>query len=205
VAVISGPNIAIANGGKKENECKPCGESRGGDVNQNSGNTVDASTRNFARQSNDQSNNLDQSQAVKGGSSCCSKDGRDVSQYADQSNEAYNTANQSGASDVWVISGPNFAFAKEERGKRKCDWCGDNRGGDVDQNSGNTVDASTRNKADQSNTQSNDLTQTQTVKGRSDCGQPRKDDCKPSCNHDCKPKCEQPKHEHACKPRCNPC
>jgi hypothetical protein len=140
VVVVSGPNIAIANGGDGGSSCNPCG-SDGGAVQQNSGNTVDASTSNTAIQTNDQSNQAGQSQTVNGTSS-------NADQSADQSNTGTNSADQSGASNVVVVSGGNVAAFNH---------------GDVDQNSGNDVDASTRNNADQTNTQSNDAGQSQTV------------------------------------------
>src|SRR5205814_1271197 len=126
--------------------------------------TVDASTRNRARESNEQSNTLSQSQWVKGGSTCCSKRSGDVSQSAEQSNDASNTADQTGASYVTVMSGGNFAAFRK---------------GDVEQNSGNTVDTSTRNSAKQENTQSNTLEQTQSVRG---------DTCR--CEDEWKPSCD---------------
>jgi hypothetical protein len=53
--VTSGKNVAFLNGG---------------DVNQNSGNWVDASNQNTATQSNTQSNSLGQRQTVDRGSCC---------------------------------------------------------------------------------------------------------------------------------------
>ena len=55
--VVSGKNVAFLNGG---------------DVNQNSGNWVDASNHNTATQSNTQFNNLGQTQTVNG-EGCCPK------------------------------------------------------------------------------------------------------------------------------------
>ena len=55
--VVSGPNVAALNGG---------------DVKQNSGNDVDSSASNYAKQSNTQSNDADQSQSVeRNGKRCC--------------------------------------------------------------------------------------------------------------------------------------
>src|SRR5207247_3594897 len=70
--VVSGPNVAVANGGS----CSPCGGS--GTVTQNSGNTVDASSSNSATQPNNQSNAAGQTQTVSGGRSS------DTEHYADQ-------------------------------------------------------------------------------------------------------------------------
>jgi hypothetical protein len=125
--VVSSPNIAVANG----SACNPCGGS--GTTNQNSGNIVDASNTNSATQTNDQSGGAGQTQTVSQGAS-------DPSQWADQSNQADNTANQSGTSEPIVVSGPNVAALNS---------------GDVNQNSGNYVDASNHNDATQSNNQQN--------------------------------------------------
>jgi hypothetical protein len=150
--VVSGGNYAIANRG---------------DVNQNSGNWVDASTSNTATQRNHQSNDAGQSQTVRS-SGCCSGHS-DVSQSADQSNTADNSANQRAYSAPVVVSGPNVA-AFNGWTHDSCNPCG--HGGTVNQNSGNWVDASSSNSATQSNRQSNDLGQTQTVKshGSGCCG-----------------------------------
>ena len=59
--MVSGGNYAIANKG---------------DVNQNSGNNVDASNTNTANQRNNQSNGAGQSQTVAGTSGCCHSGGR---------------------------------------------------------------------------------------------------------------------------------
>ena len=179
--VISGPNVAIGNGwfGGK---CNPCGDG-GGSVSQNSGNWVDSSASNTATQSNRQSNDLDQTQTVTGGSGCCGKTG-DVSQEADQSNSADNTANQRATSNPFVESGDNVALLNK---------------GDTSQNSGNWVDSSASNTATQSNRQSNDLDQTQSV-DRGDCCRNDCNPCKP-CKPSCPPKCE-PK---PCEPKCSPC
>jgi hypothetical protein len=147
--VVSGPNIAVANGWVHD-ACDPCAPA-GGDVNQNSGNWVDASNHNTATQSNNQSNGLAQNQRVTG-SGCCGSG--DVSQSASQSNWAENKADQCASSAPVVVSGKNVAFLN---------------GGDVNQNSGNWVDASNHNRATQSNTQSNGLGQVQRVSGGSSC------------------------------------
>ncbi|MEN3313195.1 MAG: hypothetical protein V7645_2524 [Actinomycetota bacterium] len=146
--VVSGPNVAIANGWGHD-KCDPCGES-GGDVHQNSGNWVDASATNNTTQVNDQSNGLGQSQRAEGGGwGCCSQDGG-ATQTADQSNWGKNKANQTATSAPLVVSGGNYAILNE---------------GDVRQNSGNWVDASATNNATQVNDQSNGLGQSQRVKG----------------------------------------
>jgi hypothetical protein len=182
--VVSGPNVAIANGWGHD-KCDPCGES-GGDVHQNSGNWVDASATNNATQVNDQSNGLGQSQRVKGGGwGCCSEDGG-ATQTADQSNRGKNEANQTATSAPLVVSGPNFAVLNF---------------GDVRQNSGNKVDASATNNATQVNNQSNGLGQEQRVKGGEGCCPP-KDDCQPRGEPRCPPQECQPRE---CKPkRCEP-
>src|SRR5947209_941277 len=136
--VVSGPNVAALNSG---------------DVNQNSGNYVDASNHNTANQSNRQSNGAGQSHALAGNGCCYSSDG--ASQTAAQSNEGSNTADQRGYSAPIVVSGGNYAIANKD---------------DVNQNSGNWVDASNHNTANQSNNQSNSLGQTQTVTGSGCCG-----------------------------------
>jgi len=177
ITTVSGPNIAIANG--KHDKCNRCGED-GGTVHQNSGNAVDASTRNDATQTNTQSNDLDQKQKVKGGGWGCCSEGGDVSQSATQSNDGSNSADQSGASNVTTVSGHNIAAF--------------NKGG-ADQNSGNAVDASTRNHATQTNTQSNDLEQTQKVRGGSSS----------CCPRECQPKCEPKCEPQPCEPRWSPC
>src|SRR5947199_368523 len=146
--VASGPNIAVANGAS----CNPCGG--GGTTNQNSGNIVDASNHNSAKQSNTQSNRAGQSQTVAG-NGCCSSDG--ASQSASQSNEGSNNADQRGYSAPIVVSGGNYAIANK---------------GDVNQNSGNWVDASNHNTANQSNTQANGAGQSQTVAGNGCCHSP---------------------------------
>src|SRR5689334_10201858 len=92
--VVSGPNIAIANG----SSCSPCGGS--GTTTQNSGNNVDASATNTATQSNTQSNGAGQTQTVTGGSG-------NTDQSADQSNKGDNSATQSATSKPVVVSGPN--------------------------------------------------------------------------------------------------
>jgi hypothetical protein len=159
--VVSGPNVAIANGWG-HNKCNPCGDDRG-TVNQNSGNSVDASVRNKARQTNDQCNDLDQNQKVVG------RGGRGATQTAEQSNEGTNKADQFGLSAPIVVSGPNIAALNK---------------GDVNQNSGNSVDASVRNKARQTNDQSNYLDQHQKVVSRDGSG------CQPRCKPECKPRCD---------------
>src|SRR2546421_449949 len=108
--VVSGPNVAALNGG---------------DVNQNSGNWVDASNHNTANQSNTQQNGAGQSQTVAGNGCCSSSDG--ASQSASQSNDGSNSADQRGYSAPIVVSGGNYAIANKD---------------DVNQNSGNWVDAS---------------------------------------------------------------
>jgi len=146
--VVSGPNVAIANGWGHDS-CNPCGGS-GGTVTQNSGNTVYAPSSNSATQTNNQSNGLGQTQTVNGsGGSCCSGTG-DVTQEATQSNDAENTATQRAMSGGYVSSGGNYAFGNK---------------GDVSQNSGNVVWAPSSNSATQTNNQSNGLGQTQTVNG----------------------------------------
>jgi hypothetical protein len=140
--VVSGGNYAILN---KD------------DVSQNSGNNVDASNANNARQTNNQSNSAGQSQTVADGGSCCSSNSG-ASQSADQSNSGSNSTYQSGTSAPVVVSGPNFAIANGW-GHDPC--CGG--GGTVNQNSGNNVDASNHNNATQVNNQGNGLGQTQTV------------------------------------------
>src|SRR5204862_7391085 len=93
--VVSGGNYAILNKG---------------DVNQNSGNNVDAPSSNTANQSNTQQNGAGQSQAVAdGGHACCSSHSGNTSQSADQSNSGSNTANQTAYSAPVVVSGPNVA------------------------------------------------------------------------------------------------
>src|SRR5207247_4835913 len=72
--VVSGPNIAVANG----SSCNPCGG--GGTTNQNSGNIVDASNTNSATQANNQSNGAGQTQTASQGTS-------DPNQAADPSNK----------------------------------------------------------------------------------------------------------------------
>ena len=139
--VVSGPNVALANG----SSCSPCG---GSGTTQNSGNTVDASATNTATQSNNQSNAAGQTQTVSGGNS------GSTDQSADQSNSGSNSADQSASSKPVVVSGPNVAALNS---------------GDVNQNSGNNVDASTSNNANQSNTQSNRAGQSQTVAGGGCC------------------------------------
>src|SRR6266480_552206 len=134
--VVSGPNVAVLNSG---------------DVNQNSGNYVNASNTNTANQSNHQTNSAGQSQTVAG-NGCCSSDGAE--QTASQSNEGSNNADQRGYSAPIVVSGGNYAIANK---------------GDVNQNSGNWVDASNHNTANQSNTQSNGAGQSQTVAGNGCC------------------------------------
>jgi len=187
--VVSGPNVAVGNGWVHDacNSCAPAG----GDVNQNSGNWVDASNHNTATQSNNQWNGLGQTQTVTG-SGCCGSGKGDVSQSASQSNRAENTANQCGSSAPVVVSGKNVAFLN---------------GGDVNQNSGNWVDASNHNTATQSNTQSNNLGQTQTVNGEGCCPKPCErrcdDSCEPKCESRCEPKCES-RCEPKCEPRCEP-
>src|SRR5437660_8891699 len=106
--VVSGPNVAALNSG---------------DVNQNSGNYVDASNHNTANQSDHQTNSAGQSQTVAG-NGCCSSDG--ASQSASQSNEGWNNADQRGYSAPIVVSGRNYAIANKR---------------DVNQNSGNWPDA----------------------------------------------------------------
>ena len=137
--VVSGPNVAALNHG---------------DVSQNSGNTVDASTTNNANQANNQSNSAGQSQTVAGDghNGCCSKEhgSSGPSQSAKQSNDGTNTADQRGTSAPIVVSGGNIAVLNK---------------GDVSQNSGNTVDASVTNTANQTINQSNVLGQTQWVEG----------------------------------------
>jgi hypothetical protein len=128
--VVSGPNVAALNSG---------------DVHQNSGNTVDASSSNDANQSNNQSNGAGQSQTVSDGD-CCHSGGAE--QSASQSNEGSNDANQSATSRPVVVSGGNYAIANK---------------GDVNQNSGNDVDGSSSNTANQSNNQHNGAGQSQTV------------------------------------------
>jgi hypothetical protein len=140
--VVSGPNVAIANG----DSCSPCGGS--GTTTQNSGNNVDASSSNTATQSNNQANQAGQTQAVDGGGS------GDTAQSADQSNTGDNTANQTAKSEPVVVSGPNVAVLNS---------------GDVNQNSGNNVDASSSNNASQTNNQSNSAGQSQTVAGDDCC------------------------------------
>src|SRR5256885_1190261 len=135
--VVSGPNVAALNSG---------------DVNQNSGNYVDASNHNTANQSNRQSNGAGQSQTVAGNGCCSSSEG--APQTASQSNEGSNSADQRGYSAPIVVSGGNYAIANK---------------GDVNQNSGNWVDASNHNTANQSNTQSNSPGQSQTVAGGNGC------------------------------------
>jgi hypothetical protein len=139
--VISGPNVAVLNGG---------------DVDQNSGNKVDASTENNASQTNNQSNGAGQSQTVgHGDNGCCTKSSSSGTQSANQSNEGSNEANQSAYSAPVVISGGNYAILNK---------------GDVEQNSGNHVDASSTNNAYQANNQSNGAGQSQTVgRGGSGC------------------------------------
>jgi hypothetical protein len=152
--VVSGPNVAIANGGTGKSECSPCGSSSG-TVNQDSGNTVDASTTNNAQQANTQSNEAGQSQTVSA-TGCCDGKGKQsgTSQSADQSNSGSNKANQTATSAPVVVSGPNIAALNS---------------GDVNQNSGNNVNASASNSADQSNTQSNEADQSQTVSAHGCC------------------------------------
>jgi hypothetical protein len=147
--VVSGPNVAVANGWGHDT-CNPCGGS-GGTVTQNSGNTVYAPSSNSATQTNNQSNGLGQTQTVNGsgGGSCCSGTG-DVTQEATQSNDAENTATQRAVTGGYVSSGGNYAFGNK---------------GDVSQNSGNVVWAPSSNSATQTNNQSNGLGQTQTVNG----------------------------------------
>src|SRR5438132_10593714 len=130
--VVSGPNVAVLNSG---------------DVNQNSGNYVNASNTNTANQSNQQTNGAGQSQTVAG-TGCCSSDGAE--QTASQSNQGSNSADQRGYSAPIVVSGGNYAIANK---------------GDVNQNSGNWVDASNHNTATQTNNQQNGPGQTQTVAG----------------------------------------
>jgi hypothetical protein len=192
--VVSGPNVAVANGWVHD-ACNPCAPA-GGDVNQNSGNWVDASNHNTATQSNNQWNGLGQNQTVTG-SGCCRSG--DVSQSASQSNWAENKADQSATSAPLVVSGKNVAFLN---------------GGDVNQNSGNWVDASNHNTATQSNNQSNRLGQTQTVARGDSCGS----SCEPRCDNPCEPEpcepkpCEpkrepkrcEPKCGERCEPRCKP-
>jgi hypothetical protein len=134
--VISGPNIAVANG----SSCSPCGGS--GTTTQDSGNEVDSSASNTATQSNNQSNDAGQTQTVDGGGS------GGTSQSLDQTNTAANTADQDATSKPIVVSGPNVAILNS---------------GDVKQNSGNDVDSSASNSATQSNKQSNDADQSQSV------------------------------------------
>jgi hypothetical protein len=166
--VTSGKNVAFLNGG---------------DVNQNSGNWVDASNHNTATQSNTQSNGLGQRQTVTGGSGCC---GGEVEQTASQWNSASNEANQTGRSTPFVFSGGNLAAFN---------------GGDTHQNSGNWVDASNHNTATQSNTQSNSLGQTQTVDRGASC----ESSCEPKCESSCEPKCENSCEPKSCEPkRCEP-
>jgi hypothetical protein len=143
--VVSGPNIALANGGDGKSSCNPCGDGGSGTVDQNSGNTVDASVANTANQTNTQSNSLGQSQTA-------GLDGKSsgAEQSADQSNNGTNYADQSGTSAPVVVSGPNVAALNH---------------GDVSQSSGNTVDASTTNNANQANNQSSSAGQSQTVAG----------------------------------------
>jgi hypothetical protein len=179
--VVSGGNYAVLNKG---------------DVDQNSGNTVDASSSNTANQSNNQSNSAGQSQTVAGNGRCCHKHGGDVSQSADQSNSGSNSADQSAYSAPIVVSGPNVAVANGW-GHSACNPCGSS--GDVNQNSGNTVWAPASNSATQTNDQSNTLGQSQSVQGggccpSSDCGSK----CDGGCEHPCRSKCE-PKHDR-CKP-----
>src|SRR5205807_301741 len=125
--VVSGPNVAVLNSG---------------DVNQNSGNYVDASNHNTADQSNNQSNSAGQSQTVAGNGCCASGE---TSQSADQSNEATNKANQSGLSAPVVVSGSNVAVANGWTDT--CKPCAPSSGSAVNQNSGNWVDASNHNTA----------------------------------------------------------
>jgi hypothetical protein len=165
--VASGPNIAIANGWGHD-KCNPCGGDSG-TVSQNSGNNVDASTENTARQTNNQSNGLGQNQWVEGaGKGCCSKDGG-ATQSATQSNWGGNTANQNALSAPIVASGPNVAFANF---------------GDVHQNSGNNVDASAENEAKQTNNQRNGLGQSQWVEngGRGCCSKDAVTQTASQCN-----------------------
>jgi hypothetical protein len=180
--VISGGNYAILNKG---------------DVDQNSGNNVDASSSNTANQSNNQSNSAGQSQTVAGGGSCCPKDSG-VSQSADQSNSGSNHAYQSAYSAPLVISGPNVAIANGW-GRDSCDQCGGD-GGTVNQNSGNWVYAPASNSATQTNYQTNALGQSQRVhsSGRGACC-PRRDchPCEPSCDSGCDTRCEH----NPCEPR----
>src|SRR5262249_19127989 len=162
--VVSGGNYAVLNKG---------------DVNQNSGNTVDASSSNTANQQNNQSDALGQSQTVTGGGSCCHKHRGDVSQSADQSN--------SGSNDAWqnAYSAP-------------CAKCGAS-GGNVEQNSGNTVYAPASSSATQTQTQSNAFGQTQSVQGGGCC--PSADsgaNWDRGCEHPCRSNCE-PKND-----RCEP-
>jgi hypothetical protein len=175
--VVSGPNVAIANGWGHD-ACNPCG---GGSVNQNSGNTVYAPASNSATQTNNQSNALGQTQRVDGGSSCCS--GGDVSQTAHQSNWAENKACQRAYSAPVVVSGGNYAVG--------------NNGG-VNQNSGNTVWAPASNSATQTNNQSNALGQSQTVDRGSCCPQTR---CEPKCDSKCEPECEPRCEPKSCEPK----
>jgi hypothetical protein len=190
--VVSGPNVAVANGWF--DKCS-CGDS--GTVDQNSGNNVWAPASNNADQTNTQSNGLSQTQTVYG-SNCCSGKGGDA-QSAEQSNDASNSASQNATSKPFVLSGGNLALL--------------NKGG-VDENSGNNVWAPASNNADQTNTQSNSLGQSQTVNrgggcceedGHPSCPPP----CKPKCETRCKPACEQqqckPKCEQPCRPKCQPC
>jgi hypothetical protein len=183
--VVSGPNVAVGNGWT-HNTCNECGGN--GDVNQNSGNTVWAPASNSATQTNNQSNVLDQTQTVTGHSGCCSGRG-DVSQSADQSNDAENSVNQRAYSAPVVVSHGNYAF-----------W----NAGDVNQNSGNTVWARASNSATQTNNQSNVAHQSQTVSGDGCCPEHGCASCHPSCESNCEPECE---HECGEPKRCepNPC
>jgi len=177
--VVSGPNIAVANGWG--DTCSRCGGDSG-TVNQNSGNNVWAPASNSAHQTNRQSNALDQSQTVTGGGSGCCSHG-DVEQTANQSNSASNDASQDATSEPVVTSGWNGAAFNH---------------GPANQNSGNNVNASTSNTATQGNNQSNSLSQSQTVNRGDGCCEK---DCHPSCPPPCKPKCE-PKREPQCRPKC---
>jgi clumping factor A len=180
--VVSGPNVAVANGWG--GGCGPCGDSSGS-VSQNSGNNVWAPASNRAYQTNNQSNDLGQTQTVTGGSGCCSHG--DVEQTASQYNTASNDASQNAKSEPVVTSGWNGSAFNH---------------GPATQNSGNNVNASTSNTAKQGNDQSNSLGQSQTVRGNGCC----KEDCHPSCPRPCKPRCERPckpKCEQQCKPKCD--
>ena len=180
--VVSGPNVAIANGWGHDT-CNPGG---GGTVNQNSGNVVYAPASNSATQTNNQSNALGQTQTVTGRSGCCAGSG-DVSQSATQSNDAENRLTQNAYSVPVVVSGGNYAF-----------W---NSGG-VNQNSGNVVWAPASNSATQTNNQSNALGQSQSVERggccpHNDC-QPCDQRCEPKCDSECESECEPKCEDHGC-------